>query len=145
MTTDTTAQADALREIERVRCETRAGVLMRDCGLDAETQRDVIEAVMAALASSPAPLGEAVHLGIRFGHGAVGVSTGAYDGDAAVFLREAVVPGTVGAAFSDDEREAMPLRAVLLFPTAAQAKAVADALVTPTPQERQEAQGADHG
>lgn len=95
--------------------------------------------VQAALATAPAPAVEQEDgerdpadgeiYGVRFGMGAVGVSTGVYTGEPAVILRAPIVPGVIGTPFTEDERG--PIRAVLLFPTEVQAKAVADALTTP--------------
>lgn len=69
---------------------------------------------------------------LTFGMGALVVNTGRFGGDNAVFIANAKEPGEVGAytgksAF--DRRTLQPGELVMIFPTAEQVQAVADALV----------------
>lgn len=69
---------------------------------------------------------------VLFGLGAFIVNTGTSDGQPAVFVDDAPEPGQVGSKAPNVPAETVP-RLRLLFPTAEQAKRVADALVTAQP------------
>ena len=107
---------------------------------DSEIDSDDLDRMASSL-SAPASgtAGEAVGerepaegeiYGVRFGLGAVCISVGRYQGEPAVILREPEVPGVAGCVVLDDAARGA-VRAVLVFPTEAQANAVADALTTP--------------
>jgi len=88
------------------------------------------------LYTSPPP---SVPAELAFGFGALVVNTGTFGGDNAVFIAKATAPGPIGEytgnrAFKRDCLQ--PGEHVLIFPTKAQAQAVADAMCTPisTPQ-----------
>lgn len=82
------------------------------------------------------PNGEirAVPCVLPFGTGALFVQVGTYKETPAVFVARSTSPGTVGTTNPDEEGDPHALKQgeyVMLFPTDAQAKAVADALCTP--------------
>lgn len=84
--------------------------------------------------------GEAVAL--TFGAGRLVVDTGTYHGQPAVFVCPVPSPGTVGenaAHLGLDRHSLLPSEQVMTFPTAEQARRVADALVNLQPQPSQQA------
>lgn len=79
-------------------------------------------------------MNEVVAPAMHFGKGNLVVDTGTYYGSPSVFIWPATMLGAVGASAKREhapEDKLMDGEFVLSFPTMAQAKAVADALVTP--------------
>lgn len=79
------------------------------------------------------PNGEirAVPCHLSFGTGALYLMTGTYEGQHAVFIAKASKPGPIGTNNPEEDGDLHSLKPgeyVLTFPTAEQAKAVADAL-----------------